>query len=226
MGWSADLRALLSEVRAPTLVLHRSGSQTVPVSHGRYLAEHIPGAIYRELPGDDSLFFVGDVDGLLAEIEEFLTGARHAHRTTRVVSTILFSDLVESTSTAARLGDQHWHDLLEAHNAAVRRQLERFDGREVDTTGDGFFAMFDGPAQAIRCAEAMHDVVGRLGLEMRIGIHTGQIELTETGVVGLGVHIGQRVSSLASSGEILVSRTVVDLLAGPASRSPTAENTS
>lgn len=190
MSMATDLRALLSEVNAPTLVLHRSGSRTASVNHGRYLAEHIPGAIYRELPGDESLFFVGDVDGLVDEIEEFLTGARHVHRTKRVVSTILFSDLVESTSTAARLGDEHWHDLLDAHNAAVRRQLERFDGREVATTGDGFFAIFEGPAQAIRCAEAMRDVVARLGLQMRIGIHTGQIELTETGVLGLGVHIG------------------------------------
>jgi class 3 adenylate cyclase len=142
------------------------------------------------------------------------------------VSTILFSDLVESTSTAARLGDQHWHDVLDAHNAAVRRQLERFEGREVDTTGDGFFAIFEGPAQAIRCAEAMRDVVGRLGLRIRIGIHTGQIELTETGVLGLGVHIGQRVSSLASSARSSSHAPSSTSSPGPASSSPTAENIS
>jgi class 3 adenylate cyclase len=214
MAMTSDLRPVLPAIQAPTLVLHRSGSLSVPVEHGRYLAENIPGATYVELPGDDSLFFLGDTDALFGEIDEFLTGTRPGHDAQRMLATVVFTDIAASTARAVELGDQRWRELLESHNSVVRRQLERFGGREVKTTGDGFLATFEGPARAIRCACAIRDGLRQLGIDVRIGIHTGEVEILRGDVAGIGVHIGQRVEALARPGEILVSRTVVDLVTG------------
>jgi len=210
----ADVRPLLSAIQAPTLVLYRSGDQWVGEAHALYLSEHIAGAKLVELAGEDNLIFAGDADADLDEIEEFLTGARHAPATDRVLATVLFTDIVGSTERAAELGDRRWRDLLDSHDRTVRRQLERFRGREVNTAGDGFLATFDGPGRAIECACAIRDAVRALGIEVRAGLHTGEIEARGDDVAGMAVHIGQRVSALAGAGEVLVSRTVTDLVAG------------
>jgi class 3 adenylate cyclase len=209
-----DVRDVLGAVRVPTLVVLRSQDEFVRREHGRYLAEHIPSARLVELPGRDYLYFVGDSEALLDEIQEFLTGVREAPEPDRVLATVMFTDIVGSTERAASLGDRAWRDLVERHHAAVRRQLNRFRGREVDTAGDGFFATFDGPARAIRCSEAIRDAVRDLGIDVRIGLHTGECELFDDKVSGIAVNIGARVGSRAGPGEILVSRTVVDLVAG------------
>jgi class 3 adenylate cyclase len=211
---SIDVSAVLPTIQVPTLVLHRSQDLMVPIESGRYVARHIPGARFVELPGQDHLGFVGDQDGLVAEIQEFLTGVREAPEPDRLLTTVLLTDIVGSTERAAELGDSRWRDLLEAHHTAVRRELGRFRGREIDTAGDGFLATFDGPARAIRCAEAIVEAVRRLNLEIRAGIHTGEVELSGDKVSGIAVHIGARVAAAAEAGEILVSRTVVDLVAG------------
>jgi class 3 adenylate cyclase len=213
-AWEIDTRDILASVQVPALVLHRSGDRWISVGHGRFLAEHIPGARFVELPGDDHLFYAGDADSVLDEIEEFLTGARHGPESHRVLTTVLFTDIVESTQLAARLGDQAWHDLLERHHAAVRYQLRRFAGVEVDTAGDGFFATFDGPGRAVRCALATVEVAADLGVTIRAGLHTGECELVGDKVAGMAVHIGARIAATAGPGEILVSSTVKDLLAG------------
>jgi pimeloyl-ACP methyl ester carboxylesterase len=179
-----DIRDILPAIRAETLVLHRTGDLIVPVGCGRYLAEHIPGARYVELEGDDHLWFAGNADGLLDEVEEFVTGARHSPAPDRILATILFTDIVGSTERTAAAGDQNWATLLEAHHAAVRRQLERFRGVEIDTAGDGFFVAFDGPARGIRCAMAIRDAVRSLGLEIRAGLHTGECEKVEDKLTG------------------------------------------
>jgi class 3 adenylate cyclase len=181
---------------------------------GRYLADHIPGAKLVELDGADHLFWVGDADAILDEIEEFLTGLRRGPEPDRVLATVLFTDLVGSTEHAVELGDTRWRYLLESHQAQVRRQLERFRGREVKTMGDGFLATFDGPARAIRCAQAVVDQSRGLGLETRAGLHTGECELMNDDVGGIAVHIAARVATLANAGEVLVSSTVKDLVAG------------
>ena len=181
-----------------------------------YLAEHIEGAKLIELPGQDNLIFVGDSDADVDEIEEFLTGTRHAPETDRVLATVLFTDIVGSTERAAELGDQKWRQVLDGHDRAVRRQLERFRGHEVHTAGDGFLATFDGPGRAIQCACAIRDAVGALGIEVRVGLHTGEIEVRGEDVAGMAVHIGARVSSVADAGEVLVSSTVKDLVVGSA----------
>ena len=209
-----DIRDVLPAVQAPTLVLHRRGDRMLSIEHARYIAEHIPGATFVELEGEDHLFFTGDADALLDEIEEFLTGARPAPQHKRVLATVLFTDVVGSTERAVDLGDERWHELLRAHSAEVRRQLERFDGQELNTMGDGFLATFDGPARAIRCALAIRDAVRSVGLEVRAGMHTGEIEVSDGGIAGISVHIAARVSSAAQAGEVLVSQTVVDLVAG------------
>ena len=209
-----DLRAVLPTIRVPTLVLHRVGDRFVRVGHGRYLAQHIPGAKYVELPGDDHLFYVGDTEAMLAEIEEFLTGVRPVPEIDRVLSTVLFTDIVGSTERAATLGDRAWRALLDTHHELVRRELERHRGREVKTVGDGFLATFDGPARAIRCACTIRDGVRSLGLEIRAGLHTGECELTDEDVGGIAVHIGARVVASAEPGEVLVTSTVKDLVAG------------
>jgi class 3 adenylate cyclase len=214
MAMTADVTAVLGAIQAPTLVMHRSGSRTVAVEHGRYLAEHIRHAKYVELPGEDSLFFVGHTARLFGELEEFITGNRLGHTSQRTLATVLFTDIANSTVQLAEVGDERWHDVLDSHHAVVRRQLERFGGREVKTTGDGFLATFDGPAGAIECACAIRDALRQLGLEVRSGIHTGEVEIMGGDVAGIAVHIGQRVSGLAQPGEVLVSRTVVDLVTG------------
>lgn len=209
-----DVRPVLPALRVPTLVLHRRGDRVVNVRAGRWLAEQIPGARFVELPGIDHLPWAGDAETLVDEVEEFLTGARHASPADRVLATVVFTDLVGSTERAAELGDRKWKELLTAHDDAVRRQLARFGGHEVKTTGDGFLATFDGPARAINCSLAIHDAVRRLGLEARVGIHSGECEMTGGDVRGIAVHIASRVCALADPGEVLVSETVKGLVAG------------
>lgn len=209
-----DIRAILADIRVPTLVLHRVNDQLVQVECGRYLAQHIPGASYVELPGSEHYAFIGDVDQIVDEVEEFLTGMRTGGEPDRVLATVLFTDLVGSTERASYLGDRRWRDVLAEHQSAVRRQLELYRGREVKTTGDGFLATFDGPARAIRCACAIRDGAGQLGLEIRAGLHTGEVEVMGDDIGGIAVHIGARVSGEAQPGEVLVSSTVRDLVAG------------
>jgi class 3 adenylate cyclase len=209
-----DLRGVLPFVRVPTLVLQRAGNRHVRRGHGRYLAEHIPGAKYVELPGEDHLVMVGDTETVLGEIEQFLTGVRPLPEVDRVLATVLFTDIVGSTQRAATLGDRAWRALLETHHGIVRRELERHRGREVKTVGDGFVATFDGPARAIRCACAIRGGVRPLGIEIRAGLHTGECELMKDDVGGIAVHIAARVVESAGPSEVLVSSTVKDLVAG------------
>jgi class 3 adenylate cyclase len=209
-----DVRDVLPAIRVPTLVLHRSGDRVVPVQAGRYLAEHIPDAKFVELPGVDHYPFAGDSDAMLDEIEEFLTGSRRVREPDRVLATVLFTDIVDSTERAAELGDRRWKQLLDDHHRLVRAELERSRGKEVRIAGDGFLATFDGPARAVRCACAIRDAVRELGIEIRAGLHTGEIELAQTGVEGIAVHIGARVAALAGAGEVLASSTVKDLVVG------------
>jgi class 3 adenylate cyclase len=214
MSVFADVRPALTAVQASTLVLYRSGDRYAGKPHAAFLAEHIQGATLVELPGEDNLIFVGDSDADLDQIEEFLTGTRHAPETDRVLATVLFTDIVGSTDRAAALGDKKWRDLLDAHDQATRRQLDRFRGREIKTTGDGFAATFDGPGRAVQCACAIRDAVLALGMDIRAGLHTGEIEIRGEDVAGIAVHLAQRVSGLAQPSEVLVSRTVTDLVAG------------
>ena len=214
MTLNADVRPILETIRVPTLVLHHTGNRYIRVGNGRYLAEHIAGARLVLLPGDDHFFYAGDVEAMLAPIEEFLTGARPVVDDDRVLATVLFSDIVGSTEHATRLGDRVWRDLLERHDTAVRQELGHFRGREIRTTGDGFFATFDGPARAVRCALAIREAVRPLGLEIRAGLHTGECELRGDDVSGIAVHIGARVAATANAGEVLVSGTLKDLVTG------------
>jgi class 3 adenylate cyclase len=214
MNADSDVRDVLASIRVPTLILHRSGDIPIRVGHGRYLSEHIAGARYVELPGDDHFFWVGDTAAIFDEVEEFLTGRRSTYDADRVLCTIVFTDIVDSTRRAADLGDRRWRGLLDDHDAMVRGQLERFRGRPIKYTGDGVFATFDGPARAIRCAGAIRDGARRLGLEIRAGLHTGECEIRDDDLGGIAVHVGARVAGLADPGEVLVSRTVVDLVAG------------
>ncbi len=209
-----DVRDVLSEVAVPVLVLQRADDRIVDAGHGRYLAEHIRDAKYVELPGADYLLWVRDTDLLLDEVQEFLTGVRAEVEPDRIVATVLFTDVVGSTELAARMGDRRWRDLLDAHHAVVRRVLERFRGQEVDTAGDGFFAVFDAPARAIRSATAIRDEVRNLGIDIRAGLHAGEVEMRADRASGLAVHIGARVAALAQPGEVLVSSTMRDLVAG------------
>ena len=207
-----DISDILSSVHVPTLVIHCTGDTLISVEHGRFLAEHIPGARLLELPGDDHLFFIHEQ--VVDAIEEFLTGSISAAEGHRVLATVLFTDIVGSTARAEQLGDQRWRNLLEAHHTAVRRELARFRGNEVRSLGDGFLATFDGPARAVRCACSIVEAVRALGIEVRSGLHTGEIEIAGNDVQGIAVHIASRVSALAGPGEVLVSRTVKDLVAG------------
>jgi len=209
-----DVRAALAAIVVPVLVVHRRDDRLVPVRQAKYLAERIPGARYVELSGADHLPTVGDQDALLDEVEEFLVGSRGAHGIERALATILFTDIVGSTETAARLGDQRWRDLIERHDSTVRRELAVHRGHEVKTMGDGFLATFDGPARAIRCATAIHDELSRSGVEIRSGIHSGEVETIDEDVSGMAVNIGARVGALAAPGEVLVSSTVRELVVG------------
>jgi len=213
MLMEADVRAALPSVRVPCLVIH-AASGSFFIEHGRYLAEHLPDARLVALEGVDHYPWFANPERVVAEVEEFLTGARTTVVTDRQLATVLFTDIVGSTERAAELGDRRWHDLVQKHHALVRRQLERFRGREIDTAGDGFFACFDGPARAVSCACAIRDGVRSLGLEIRAGLHTGEIECRAAAVAGVAIHVGARVAALAAAGEVLVSRTVKDLVAG------------
>lgn len=207
-----DISAIASSIRVPTLVIHCKDDTLIPFECGRFLAQTIPGARLIELPGKDHLFFIHEQ--IVDCIEEFLTGSVSVAASERVLATILFTDIVGSTARAEQMGDRHWRDLLEAHHASVRRELMRYRGSEVKSLGDGFLATFDGPARAIRCAKAIADAVRPLDIQVRCGLHTGEIELNANDVQGIAVHIASRVSALAGAGEVLVSRTVKDLVAG------------
>jgi pimeloyl-ACP methyl ester carboxylesterase len=214
MNTEIDVRQVLPAITVPTLVLHRSGDLDADVEEGRYLAERIPGAKLVELPGRDHLPFVGDVDAVVDEIEEFLTGARGAVEPDRVLTTVMFIDVVGSTERAAELGDRRWSEILESYRAVVRAELARFRGREVETAGDGLLATFDGPARAIRCGWAVTRGLHSLEIEARAGLHTGECEVVGEKLAGIAVHTGARVAELAAPGEVLVSNTVKDLVAG------------
>ena len=215
IAMNSDLRAVLPTITTPTLVLHRRGNVYYPVQLGRYLAAHISGARYVEFDGADHFLWAGEAGAVLDEIEEFLTGTLGRGEPDRVLATVLFTDIAGSTVQAARMGDRPWRDLLGRHHAVVRRQLVRFRGQEIDTAGDGFLARFDGPARAIRCAHAILESVRELGLEVRAGLHTGECGVADGGkVAGIAVHIGARIAALANPGEVLVSSTVKDLVAG------------
>jgi class 3 adenylate cyclase len=207
-----DLRQVLPTVRVPTLVIARQGLPAY--LQGRYLAEHIEGARRAEVPGDDFLFFSGDTGAMLDAIEEFLTGRLPTPDTDRVLATLVFTDVVDSTEHAARVGDRQWREVLNRHDKLVRRELERFRGTEVKTTGDGFLATFDGPGRAVRCACGIRDSVRTIGLDLRIGVHTGEIELRGEDVGGIAIHVAQRVQAAAQPGEVLVSETVPRLVFG------------
>jgi len=211
-----DVTGILPAIRVPTLVIHRTGDRSVPVSCGRFLAAHIPDARFLEFAGTDHMVSIGDNWMDIADaIGEFLTGSKAPVSADTVLVTVLFTDIVDSTGSAASLGDARWGDLLEQHHTVVRRNLSRFRGREVKTTGDGFLAVFDGPARGVRCACAIAEEVRSLGIEVRAGLHTGECEVTvEEDYSGLAVHIGARVAALAGPGEVLVSSTVKDLVAG------------
>jgi class 3 adenylate cyclase len=214
MNSEIDVRHVLGAIHVPTLVLHRTGDRDVTVDNGRYLAAHIPGARYVEFDGGDHLLTIGNTSALLDEVEEFLTGVRKHPDPDRVLTTVMFTDIVGSTARAAALGDRHWSVLKSEHHQVVRQALARFRGKEIDTAGDGFLATFDGPARAIRCALAIRDGVRRLEIEVRVGLHTGEVEMRHDGINGLAVHIGARVMGLATAGEVLVSSTVKDLVVG------------
>jgi class 3 adenylate cyclase len=210
---STDVRSILPSLRVPTLVLHAGGDQFVRIGHGRYLAEHIPDARYVELDTADHVPWASDAD-VAGEIEEFLTGERRPVPTDRLLATVLFTDIVQSTEQASALGDRAWKERLELHDRALDRQLARFGGHLVTRTGDGALATFDGPGRAVQCATAIREAMHQLGLELRAGLHTGEIERRGDEVSGIAVHLAQRVQSVAQPGEILVSRTVVDLVVG------------
>jgi class 3 adenylate cyclase len=216
MNMAIDVREVLPVVSAPTLVVHQRGDPWIRVEHGRYLAQHIPGAAYAELDGDEHILTAATTAGLLAEMMPFLQEAatREACEPDKVLATILFSDIVGSTAKSADLGDAQWRELLAAHHGRVRGQLARFRGIELNTMGDGFFARFDGPARAIRCALAIHQAVREVGLQVRIGLHAGECEVLDGQMAGIAVAIGARVSARAGAGEVLVSQTVKDLVTG------------
>jgi class 3 adenylate cyclase len=210
-----DVRSVLPSIRVPTLVMQRTHDPFLDIRHSEFLVENIPGAKFVQLPGHDNLILSGDVDSVLDEMEEFITGERPSSREPdRALATVMFTDIVGGTERAAEIGDRRWRDLLETHYGVIRNQINRFQGREVKTMGDGFLATFDGPARAIRCATASTDNVRSLGLDIRAGLHTGEVEVMGDDVGGMAVHIGARVGAKATAGEVLVSSTVKDLVVG------------
>jgi pimeloyl-ACP methyl ester carboxylesterase len=214
MNVEIDVRHVLPTISVPTLILHRNGDRLTSVDQGRYMARHIKGAKLVELVGADHTPYVGDSDALLEEIEEFLTGIRHGAEPDRILATVLFTDIVDSTKRAAEMGDRNWGELLQQHDVIVRRELARFRGREVNTAGDGFLIAFDGPGRAIRCAMSISRQVRSLDIEIRAGLHSGECESVGTNLGGIAVHIGSRVAGTANAGEILASSTVKDLVVG------------
>jgi class 3 adenylate cyclase len=209
-----DVRDILPSIRVPTLVMHRRDDSFINIEHSRYIAQQIPGARYVELEGGDNMFSLGDSEALIGEVEEHFTGARHEHEPDRMLATVLFTDICDSTRRAAEMGDRGWRYLLERHDALFRQALDRHRGREVKRTGDGFLATFDGPARAIRCAASVAEAMGSLGIEVRAGLHTGELEVMDGDLGGLAVHIAARVMDAASPSEVLVSGTVKDLVVG------------
>ncbi len=214
MNARLDIRPILDTVSVPTLVMHRVADRVVDVHHGRYCAEHIRGAKYVELPGEDHWWWIGDADAVINEIEEFLTGRHHEPVTERVLKTVLFTDIVGSTERASELGDRRWRELLDAHDDVIRRELDRYRGDEINTTGDGFVACFDGPARAIRCAQAIAAGASQLGIDIRAGLHTGECEMRGDDLSGITMHVGARVAAIAGPREVLVTSMVRDLVAG------------
>jgi class 3 adenylate cyclase len=214
MNTYVDVRAVLPTIGVPAVVMHRTADRDANVEEGRYIAAHIPGARFVEFSGADHSWWTQGRDAILDEIEELVTGARPVPEPNRVLATVLVTDIAGSTERVRALGDRAWADLLARHRAAVRRELERFRGREVDTAGDGFLATFDGPARAIRCAVAIRRAMRTLGLELRTGVHTGECELLGDRVAGIAVHTSARISALAAPNEVLVSATVRDLVSG------------
>jgi class 3 adenylate cyclase len=210
-----DVRPVLPAIQAPTLVMHRPGDRYIDIRHSHYIAEHVPGARLVELPGEDTFPFRGEQDVLADEIEEFLTGARQSTDSERILATVMFSDIVDSTQRAAELGDRRWRDLVASMRGTVARELSRYRGRAIKTMGDGFLATFDGPARGIRCATTIRDAVrSQFGIEIRTGLHTGEVEVIGDDLGGIAVHIGARVGAIAGAGEVLVSSTVKDLVVG------------
>jgi class 3 adenylate cyclase len=214
MNSEIDVRPILPSIRVPTFIIHRQGDVRVNVEAGRFMARQIPNAKYLELPGSDHMLWTGETERILDEVEEFLTGSRSAVESDRVLATVLFTDIVNSTKRAETIGDRAWHDVLDRHNALVRREISRHRGHEVRTMGDGFLATFDGPARSIRCALAINEGVEALGLQVRAGLHTGEVEMANGDLSGIAVHIASRVATMAKPGQVLVSNTVRDLVAG------------
>jgi pimeloyl-ACP methyl ester carboxylesterase len=214
LNYDIDVRHLLGNIHVPTLLLHSVNDRGTLVGASRYMAARIPGARLVEFPGSDHMPWLSDAEGMLDQIEEFVTGTKGAVEIDRILATVMFTDIVGSTEKAAALGDHAWRDLLQAHHAKVRAELARFRGKEIDTAGDGFLATFDGPARAIRCARAISDTVRSLGIQIRAGLHTGECEVMGDSIGGLAVHIGARIAGLAAAGEVMVSSTVKDLVAG------------
>jgi class 3 adenylate cyclase len=214
MNSEIDVRPILPSIRVPTFIIHRQGDVRVNVEAGRFMARQIPNAKYLELPGSDHMLWTGETERILDEVEEFLTGSRSAIESDRVLATVLFTDIVNSTKRAETIGDRAWHDVLDRHNALVRREISRHRGHEVRTMGDGFLATFDGPARSIRCALAINEGVEALGLQVRAGLHTGEVEMANDDLSGIAVHIASRVATMAKPGQVLVSNTVRDLVAG------------
>jgi class 3 adenylate cyclase len=214
MNGEIDIRHVTPAIRVPALIMHRAGDKTVALQAGRFFAETIPGAKYIEYPGEDHLPWTSEFEEIVGDIEEFLTGTRHAAEVDRVLATVMFADIVKSTERAAEIGDRKWRELLQDFYGVVRKNLGRYRGREVDTAGDGLLATFDGPARAVRCAQAINDDMPSLGLAVRAGVHTGEVEIIGEKVGGIAVHIGARVAAEAAPGEVIVSSTVRDLVAG------------
>ena len=228
-----DARDVLPLIHVPTLVLDRAEARLPkgpvdmpPLEEARYIADRIPGAKLVTVPGRDYLPWIGDVDSIVAEVGKFVTGAAPVQKPASVLLTVLFTDIVDSTKRAAELGDNRWRELLERHNALVRRQIDEYSGREIDRAGDGFLTTFDGPARAIRCAQAIVTSAAQEGLEIRAGVRSGEVELLEQGLGGIAVHVGARVASVAAPSEVLVTTTVRDLVAGWGSSSWSEERTS
>ena len=209
-----DVRDILPTIRIPTLVLHRKGDRAINVERGRHLADHIPGSQFVELEGEDHLWWVGDSEALISEVQSFLTGEQASIELDRALATVLFTDIVDSTKSAVQMGDRRWRDVLDAHNEVQIREINRFNGRSIRTTGDGHLAIFDGPGRAIRCGVALRHELGKLGIEIRVGMHTGEIDLMGKDVGGIAVNIAARVLAEAANREIWVSRTVKDLVVG------------